>query len=216
MVLNQLKTHGINHPKLIDAFLSIARERFVPPAFYNLCYYDHEIQLSPGRFLFSPVTLARLLQRANPIPGKKALVVGGGAGYSAAVLSLCGVDCYMVESQDLLFEQATSLLPSFHNVHCLHDELIKGWVEHAPFDIILIDGGAVPFVPNSILQQLNPEGGQLFALVQDELAAESPDISLCQAVCIEALTGEFKTHILFEGGSSTNLEFIVQKHFSFF
>lgn len=205
MVLNQLKAHNLTHPALVNAFLSIARERFVPPAFYNLCYYDDEIKLSSGRVLLSPVTLARLLQEANPIPGQKALIVGGGTGYSAAVLSLCGVDCYMVESESLLFEQAAHLLASFENVHCLSDDLINGWAEYAPYDIILMDGGAVSSVPLSIFQQLNPAKGRLFAMLCNQSEVATLNYPLCQAVCAENPEST-ETRILFECSIPVNSE----------
>ncbi len=214
MVVNQLKPHSITNPKLIEAFLSIARERFVPPAYYNLCYYDHEIRLNGGRVLLSPVTLARLLQQANLVPGQKALIVGGGTGYSAAILSLCGVSCYMVESENSLYEHATHLLASFENVQCLSGDITKGWAEHAPYDIILIDGGAVPCVPHALLEQLNPAEGKLFAMRYNPSEVNNADIPLCQAICVEK-SEKTETRILFECSVSVNLKFAPKDSFVF-
>ena len=98
MVDNQLRPQGVTDRAVLDAMGTIERERFVPENIRPTAYSDRAIALGGGRFLPAPDVLGRLLTQMQPAPGQRALVVGAGTGYSAAVLARIGLDVVALES----------------------------------------------------------------------------------------------------------------------
>src|SRR6185436_16130834 len=87
MVASQLRTTGVNDPRVIAAMGVVARERFVPADRRALAYADAGIPLGHGRALSPPMVLGRLLTEGRLNGSEHALVVGAATGYSAAVLA---------------------------------------------------------------------------------------------------------------------------------
>jgi protein-L-isoaspartate(D-aspartate) O-methyltransferase len=102
---------------------------------------------------------ARLIQALDPIEGDRALVVGCGSGYSAAVLSrLAGTVTALDEDEAVLGRCRAALAKlRIDNVTVASGPLALGWPASPPFDVILIDGG-VEFVPAPLFDQLAPRG----------------------------------------------------------
>src|SRR4051812_31920870 len=98
MVESQLRPQGVTDRAVLDAMGEIARERFVPGEMRPLAYADRAVPLGDGRFLAAPGVLGQLLTQMAPEPGQRALVVGAGTGYSAAVLAQMGLEVVAVES----------------------------------------------------------------------------------------------------------------------
>ena len=65
MVDNQIRANKVTDPALIEAFLSIPREDFVPTGKETVAYVDEDLSLGGGRFLIEPMVLSRLLQEAD-------------------------------------------------------------------------------------------------------------------------------------------------------
>jgi hypothetical protein len=53
-------------------------------------YVDEDVRLPGGRALIEPMVIAKLIQLLAIRDGDRVLVVGGGAGYAAAVAARCG------------------------------------------------------------------------------------------------------------------------------
>src|SRR5438270_7361822 len=89
MINSQLRTNDINDHDLLAAFAATPREKFVAPAQLSLAYADREVASTgpAGRRLLPPRTLGLLLKAASPVSGERALTVGAGSGYSAAILA---------------------------------------------------------------------------------------------------------------------------------
>ena len=86
MIDSQLRTSGVNEPWVLSAMSSVAREQFVPNAMRDAAYIDRAITLADGRQLASPLVHGRMLAEAAPTQDDKALLVGDGKGYLAALL----------------------------------------------------------------------------------------------------------------------------------
>jgi protein-L-isoaspartate(D-aspartate) O-methyltransferase len=172
MVDGQVRTSDVTDLGLITAMLEIPREAFVPEARAALAYLDRDVVIAdataaaPARYLIKPMVLARLIQAANPNPRDNVLVIGAGTGYAAAVLSRLAGKVVALEENESLFQQAQSVLSSLggHNVTVVHGPLAQGAPASAPYDVILIDGGA-EMVPDLLCGQLT-SGGRLVAVVQ--------------------------------------------------
>ena len=160
MVESQLRPQGVTDRAVLDAMGSIARERFVSEDVRALAYADRAVPLGDGRFLPAPGALGQLVTQMAPQRGQRALVVGAGTGYSAAVLAAMGLDVIAVESSPTLAARARA-----DGVEVIEAPLENGYRKGAPYDQVLIDG-AVEFIPEAIIEQL-AEGGRLGAALVD-------------------------------------------------
>src|SRR6266852_3087167 len=92
MVDSQLRPNKVTDPAVLDAFLAVPRERFVPPALRAAAYVDDDIPIGDVRVLMQPMVLARLIRRAAigagdvAEHGRVVAVFGDGIGMSRAAL----------------------------------------------------------------------------------------------------------------------------------
>lgn len=160
MVESQLRPQGVTDAAVLDAMGAIPRERFLPGHTRPLAYVDRAVALGDGRFIPAPGVLGQLLTQMGPEPGQRALVIGAGTGYSAAVLAAIGLEVVAVESSPALAAKAREL-----GVDVVEGPLDKGAAKRGPYDQVLIDG-AVEHIPDAIVAQL-AEGGRLGAALVD-------------------------------------------------
>ena len=106
MVDGQVRTADVTDAALIDAMLTVPRERFLPPALAQLAYLDGDIQIAPGRALLKPMVLAKLIQAARVGPEDRVLDLGCGTGYSSAVLARLAATVVALEEDAALARQA--------------------------------------------------------------------------------------------------------------
>jgi protein-L-isoaspartate(D-aspartate) O-methyltransferase len=172
MVDGQLRTTDVNNPAVVEAFLEVPREEFVPPAKAELAYIDEDIEVAPARdgkaarFLMEPAPFAKLVQLADIRSGDFVLDIGCASGYSSAVLSRLAGSVVAVESDSELAQLATETLSrlGFDNVAVVEGALNEGYPAEAPYDVILVgDGGrlvAVVGEGNSGVAQLFLKSGE--------------------------------------------------------
>jgi protein-L-isoaspartate(D-aspartate) O-methyltransferase len=115
--------------------------------------------MGDGRMLSPPAVLGKLLTEMTPLAGERALVVGCGTGYSAAVLMAIGLEVIGLESSAELAAEARE-----NGIEVVEGPLESGWKKAAPYPLILIDG-AVEHIPDVIIAQLTPHGRLGTALV---------------------------------------------------
>jgi len=154
MVENQLRPQGVTDARVIEAMGAIERERFLPVHTRPLAYADRAVAVGSGRFLPAPTVLGQLLTQMMPEPGQRALVVGAGTGYSAAVLARIGLEVVALEESVELIAQGREM-----GVNFVQGALAGGHRKSAPYDLVLIDG-AVDEIPDAIIEQL-ADGGRL-------------------------------------------------------
>jgi len=160
MVESQLRPQGVTDPGVLAAMGRIPRERFLPSHTRPLAYADRAVGIGGGRFLSAPAVLGQLLTQMKPEAGQRALVVGAGTGYSAAVLAAIGLEVVAVESAVELVAAARD-----QDVAITEAPLEAGYAKDGPYDQILIDG-AVEYIPDAIVDQL-ADGGRLGAAIVD-------------------------------------------------
>lgn len=160
MVDNQLRPEGVTDRGVLAAMAVVERERFVPEAARALAYFDRPLKLNDHRAMMPPAALGRLLSELAPKPGERALIVGSGTGYSAALLQQIGLGVVALESDKTLAAAAEAA-----GIETEIGELSKGSASSAPYDIILLDG-AVEEVPAALVKQLR-DGGRLAGAIID-------------------------------------------------
>jgi len=166
MVESQLRTNKVTDEAVLDAFLMVPRERFVPVTFQASAYIDDNLPFGNGRELLAPMILARLLTEAQIRDSDKVLDIGCGTGYGTAILARLAASVVGVEEDGELARQARARLAELGVLHAtiIEGPLVQGYVAGAPYDVIVIEG-AVAAVPDGIAAQLT-EGGRLVTVVR--------------------------------------------------
>jgi protein-L-isoaspartate(D-aspartate) O-methyltransferase len=161
MVRDQIAGRGISNSALLEAMSKVQREFFVPPHLAEFAYLDTPLPIESGQTISQPYIVALMIEVVAPRPSDRALEIGTGSGYGAAVLSQLVAEVYTVERDERLFELATRRLADlgYTNVKVLHSDGTLGWPEHAPYDVIVVTAGG-PQIPKPLLEQL-AIGGRL-------------------------------------------------------
>jgi protein-L-isoaspartate(D-aspartate) O-methyltransferase len=166
MVDSQLRTNKVTDEAVLQGFLAVPRERFVPEALRGTAYVDEDIPLGGGRFLMEPMVLARLLQLARLEPTDAVLEVGCATGYATALLARLAQRVTAVEADRRLAQEARARLAelALANATVVEGPLAVGHAAGAPYAVILLNG-AVAFLPPAIADQL-AEGGRLVTVLR--------------------------------------------------
>lgn len=170
MVDGQIRPNKVIDRRILDAMRSLPRERFLPAGVLASgqaarAYADENLPLGGGRYLIQPMVLARLAQLGRPLEGERALVIGAGTGYGAAVLASCGLRVTALEDDAALREVAAAVLSQVApGIEIVAGPLAAGWPGGAPFDLVFIEGG-VTEIPPAIDGQVNPQGGRLVGVM---------------------------------------------------
>ena len=161
MVADQIAARGVQDPRVLDAMRAVPRHEFLPLTIREDAYVDSPLPIGHGQTISQPYIVALMTELARPSPSDRALEVGTGSGYQAAVLSGLVARVFSVELVDLLAQSATSTLRrlGYANVTVRSGDGYLGWPDEAPFDIILVTA-APEDVPAALVAQLKP-GGRL-------------------------------------------------------
>jgi protein-L-isoaspartate(D-aspartate) O-methyltransferase len=158
----RLRSRGITDEIVLAAMARIPRHAFIEEALASRAYEDTALPIGFGQTISRPFAVARMLQAARA--GRaiaRALEIGTGCGYQAAVLACLAQEVYSVERIGALGEKARSNLRPLRmsNLRLVHGDGTRGLPEAAPFDAIVV-AAATPQVPQALREQLAP-GGRL-------------------------------------------------------
>jgi len=133
----------------------------VPEPLRGAAYADHPLPIGHEQTISQPYIVALMTQLAKPKPESRALDIGTGSGYQAAVLAEVCKEVYGIEIVKPLADEAKVRLKKlgYENVTVRHGDGYRGWPEAAPFDVIIV-AAAPDHVPESLIEQLAP-GGRL-------------------------------------------------------
>ena len=159
MVANQIASRDVKDARVLAAMREVPRHRFVPEALQRQAYEDRPLPIGHDQTISQPYIVALMTALARPGPGDRALEVGTGSGYQAAVLSRLVSHVYTIELVDALARSAEQHLKElgYTNVTTRAGDGYAGWPEMAPFDIILVTA-APDHVPAPLLEQLKAGG----------------------------------------------------------
>ncbi len=161
MVASQLKARDIWERSVLKAMQAVPRHLFVPERIRPHAYQDHPLPIGEDQTISQPYIVALMTQLAAPKKHFRALEVGTGSGYQAAVLAELVNEVYTIEIVPLLAERSRKVLAElgYTNVHARQGDGYRGWPEKAPFDLILVTA-APGRIPEPLKEQL-AEGGRL-------------------------------------------------------
>jgi len=161
MVRTQLASRDIRDPRVLEAFRTIDRARFVPPDRQQSAYGDFPLSIGHGQTISQPYIVALMTQALDLNGAERVLEIGTGSGYQTAVLARLAEAVYTVEVHAPLQERARTVLDDLgcHHVHYRVGDGRRGWPEAAPFDRVLC-AAAAEQVPETWIDQL-ADGGIL-------------------------------------------------------
>ena len=97
MVQRHLVERGIKNKRVLDAFRTVPRHLFIPPASRPLAYDDESIPIGEGQTITPPYDVAFMTEVLDPKPTDRVYEVGTGSGYQSAILSRLVKEVYSVE-----------------------------------------------------------------------------------------------------------------------
>jgi protein-L-isoaspartate(D-aspartate) O-methyltransferase len=159
---------GIDDARILQAFAAVPRHQFLLEPQRPVAYEDRAVPLDDGQTVSQPSMIAIMLRELACESGQRALEIGAGSGYAAAVLAQLVARVYTVELRPTLASRARANLEQSgaHNVQVFEGDGNGGWPEHAPYHRILVSA-APKRVPDALITQL-AVGGRLVIPVGDE------------------------------------------------
>jgi protein-L-isoaspartate(D-aspartate) O-methyltransferase len=161
MVAEQIQARGVRDARVLAAMRDVPRHRFVPASQETEAYQDRPLSIGHGQTISQPYIVALMTELVRPQPADRALEIGTGSGYQAAILSRLVSRVYTIEIVEPLARDAERRLTTlgFSNVTVRVGDGYAGWPEAAPFDVIVVTA-APDHVPPPLVAQLKP-GGRL-------------------------------------------------------
>lgn len=158
-MVERLRRQGIVNPRVIAAMLQVPRHAFVDQALASRAYEDTALPIGHNQTISQPYVVARAIELSlsfltgEPRP-LKALEVGGGCGYQAAVMSYCFDRVVSVERIKALADLArTNLRPLRRaNLKFVHGDGLVVAAADGPFDVIVCSAGMSEMPPELIAQ----------------------------------------------------------------
>ena len=167
MVQRHLVERGLKNPRVLDAFRTVPRHRFLPPKTQRQAYDDESIPIGEGQTITPPYDVAFMTEVLDPKPTDRVYEVGTGSGYQSAILSRLVKDVYSIEIHAPLSKRATQVHKDlgYTNIHTRIGDGYVGWPEAAPFDAIIVTCAPTK-VPQPLFDQLK-EGGRMVIPIGD-------------------------------------------------
>ncbi|WP_443026551.1 protein-L-isoaspartate O-methyltransferase family protein [Sphingomonas sp. IC-56] len=166
MVASQLRPNAVNDPRVVEAMANVPREAFLPAEHRSIAYRDTLLPLPGGRRHNSPLATGRLLTHAQIQPNDHVLLIGAAGGYAAAILAMLAKSVVAVEEDPALAALARQALAGEAKIQLVEGPLNAGWVQGAPYDLMIVDG-AVEELPEALIAQVRLEGRVLSGVVDN-------------------------------------------------
>jgi len=146
-------------PRVLRAIDEVPRHEFVLPEDRSHAYENRPLPIGHGQTISQPYIVAIMTDLVEPAAGCRALEVGTGSGYQAAVLGRLCKAVHTLEIIEALGDTAAKRLArlGYDNVSVRVADGYYGWQEHAPYDVIVVTAVA-SHIPPPLLRQLKPGG----------------------------------------------------------
>jgi protein-L-isoaspartate(D-aspartate) O-methyltransferase len=167
-----LRQQGIRDERVLAAMSQVQRHNFVQAGFASRAYEDVALPIGHEQTISKPSTVARMIElglerQVKPLQQLRALEIGTGCGYQAAVLAALFGSVVSIERIRGLHELAAL---NIRTLQCKHLRLmfgdgLLGYPAGAPYDFIIIAAAGLA-IPDELLLQLRV-GARLVAPVSE-------------------------------------------------
>jgi protein-L-isoaspartate(D-aspartate) O-methyltransferase len=169
-MVQRLRQEGLADERVLQAFAQVPRHEFVDSALAIQAYEDTSLPIGHGQTISKPSVVGRML--ALLMAGQKAaaqghlgraLEIGTGCGYQAALLGLLSRQVVSIERLKPLHDKAVENLgvQRRQNIRLVYGDGRLGHAPGAPYESIVAAAGGED-IPQAWLAQLAP-GGRLVA-----------------------------------------------------
>jgi len=202
MIREQVEFRGVRDSRVLAAMRKVPRHEFVPEQWVDAAYEDHPLPIGHDQTISQPYIVALMTELLHPGPGMKALEVGTGSGYQAAILAETGAEVWSMEILEPLANESASRLQrlGYRNVHVKRGDGYTGWPEQAPFDGIIVTAGAA-HVPPPLIEQLKaggrmvipvgePHGEQALLLVEKGVGGRTSTREVTSVLFVPLIRGQ--------------------------
>ncbi len=168
MIKQQLRTGDVIDESILELFREIARDEFVPAKYKDFAYSDMQLELAHQQRMMTPLEEAKILQALNLTGNETVLEVGTGTGFLTALLSR---RCKKLISVDYFADFTANAKLNLSKYKCDNVELLtadahKGYLEKAPYDVVVFTASLEKLTDSHLLQIV--PGGRLFAIIGKE------------------------------------------------
>ncbi|MFW9994349.1 MAG: protein-L-isoaspartate(D-aspartate) O-methyltransferase [Candidatus Odinarchaeota archaeon] len=151
----------IKNPLVLEAFLKVKREEFLPEKSRHVAYVDSPVSLFDGQTMSAPHMCTLILDYLELEDHHKVLEIGAGSGYQAALLAEMVPNGQVVTIERIeslyRFGKANLERAGYTNVKVFHGDGTLGVPEEAPFDRIILTA-AGDQIPPPLIEQLATGG----------------------------------------------------------
>lgn len=153
-LVESLRKKGKFDEKVLEAVLSVQREKFLQAEMLDCSYLDNALPIECGQTISQPYTVAYMTNELSLDKGSKVLEIGTGSGYQSAILAALDCDIYSIERIEYLHNKVKKLFIEMGiKANLFLGDGSNGLPDYAPFDRIIVTA-AVPRVPKLLLKQL--------------------------------------------------------------
>jgi protein-L-isoaspartate(D-aspartate) O-methyltransferase len=151
--------------RVMQAMTTVPRHQFVPAELEEWAYEDTPLPIGQGKTISQPFIVALMTDLLAIQGSDKVLEIGTGLGYQSAILAELASQVFSVEIIEELAKEAERRLRStgYDNVQLRLGDGSRGWVEHGPFDKIMVSA-APQRIPQKLLGQLKVGGKMVLPL----------------------------------------------------
>jgi protein-L-isoaspartate(D-aspartate) O-methyltransferase len=178
-LIQRLRDEGIRDDEVLGAIRVIPRHFLIDEALSSRAYEDTALPIGYGQTISQPYIVARMTEALRAGRSlENVLEIGTGSGYQTAVLARLTKQVYSIERLEPLLRSTRGRLTrlGIRNVQFKLGDGSRGWIEHAPYDGILVTAAAAT-VPEALIAQLGvgarlvipvgePDNAQELLLVQ--------------------------------------------------
>ncbi|TJX13944.1 protein-L-isoaspartate(D-aspartate) O-methyltransferase [Tissierella creatinini] len=149
----------MDYKELREYMYSLDRSLFVPYVYKKYADFDEPLPIGYGQTISQPSLVLQMTYLLSLEKDSKVLEIGTGSGFQTAILSHFSNHVYTVELLRTLSEKAKKRLKDlgYNNIDYKIGDGSEGWIEHAPYDRIIVTAGAQR-VPDELIQQLDKDG----------------------------------------------------------
>lgn len=164
MIKQQLRTNDVLNESILSLYDLVPRTEFVPEQYAAFAYSDMQIPLDHNQKMLTPLEEGIILQALELKGYETILEVGTGTGFLTALLSKLAKKVISIDYYAEFTAEAASKLKAHHcnNVELITGDASRGWLEKAPYDVVVFTGALETLTKTHKLQIL--PGGKLFAI----------------------------------------------------
>ena len=160
----KLEQKGISSGSVLNAMMTVPRDRFVSEALCYRAYDDTSLPIGFGQTISTPSVVASMVQSLKLIGDESVLEIGSGSGYQAAVISELARNVTGMERIPELAQRSKIVLRELgYNVNIVNSDNFN--IIDDMFDRIIVSAG-VRILPEYLLSKLK-DGGILVIPVDE-------------------------------------------------